>query len=282
MSVLLWSEYKLFLTNLFMTLPISENHIRIGIIQFATNASIVSSITFNVTNLLSAVSNMVNTNNGTKSYGHLGIDLALQEFANSRTTFFPKIIISLSDGEWNGNYSDRNISTLAAINKGVQLTFILKDSFWASVGTTPVNSLYTYQPYYIAENNTFETDFYKIVTFISVLSFLPITNLSRYSGIGGFPISFGGNVSQIGNVLQYNLPSTLFASTTLNTSLNTISNGFIIPYSCILFSASGYSSIPSSTATATIHINGSATPLTTITAGNFTNTGYKTFIIKQY
>jgi len=284
MNVLLWSEYKLFLTSLFMTLPISENQIRIGIIQFATTASVASSITFNVTNLLSTVSNMVNTNNGTRSHGHLGIDLALQEFANttnSRTKFFPKIIISLSDGVWNGNYSDQNISIVAAINKGVQLTFILKDSFLGSLGVFPVNSLYTYQPYYIAENNTFETDFYKIVTFISVLSFLPITNLSRYSGIGGFPISFGGNVSGIGNVLQYNLPSTLFASTTLNSSLNTISNGFIIPYSCILFSASGYSSIASSTATATIHINGSATPLTTITAGNFTNIGYKTLSLRS-
>ena len=284
MDALLWVEYKLFLTRLFMTLPISKNEIRIGIIQFATTASVLSSITFNVTNLLSTVSNMVNTNNGTRSYGHLGINLALAEFANttnSRTTFFPKIIISLSDGAWNGNYSDINISTAAAINNGVQLTFILKDSFWGSLGAMPIKSLYTYQPYYIATNNTFETDFYKIVTFISVLSFLPITNLSRYSGIGGFPISFGGNVSGTDNVLQYNLPSTLFASTTLNSSLNTISNGFIIPYSCILFSASGYSSIASSTATATIHINGSSTPLTTIPEGNFTNTGYKTLTLKS-
>jgi hypothetical protein len=282
MNALLWAEYKLFLTRLFMTLPISENEIRIGIIQFATTASVVSSITFNVTNLLSTVSNMVNTNNGAKSNGHLGIDLALAEFANtdiSRNTFFPKIIISLSDGLWTSNSSERNISITAAINIGVQLTFILKASTWNSGGVYPPNSSYTYQPYYIATNNTFETDFYKIVTFISVLSFLPITNVSRYFGIGGFSISFGGNVSLAGNVLQYNLPSTLFASTTLNTSLNTISNGFIIPYSCILFSASGYSSIASSTATATIHINGSLTPLTTITAGNFTNIGYKTLTL---
>jgi hypothetical protein len=285
MNALLWAEYKLFLTRLFMTLPISKNEIRIGIIQFATTASVVSSITFNVTNLLSTVSNMVNTNNGTRSNGHLGINLALAEFANtdiSRSTFFPKIIISLSDGGWTWtNYSDQKTSIAAAINQGVQLTFIVKDSLEGSNGVFPPNSLYTYQPYYIATNNTFETDFYKIVTFISVLSFLPIINLSRYFGIGGSPISFGGNVSIANNVLQYNLPSTLFASTTLNTSLNTISNGFIIPYSCILFSASGYSSIASSTATASIHINGSVTPLTTITAGNFTNTGYKTFTLRN-
>ncbi|NCX04992.1 MAG: hypothetical protein EBW68_04340, partial [Actinobacteria bacterium] len=50
---------------------------------------------------------------------------------------------------------------------------------------------------------------------------------------GGFPISFGGNASA-GNVLQYNLPSALFATTVLNSTLGTPGNGFVTPYACIL------------------------------------------------
>jgi hypothetical protein len=90
---------------------------------------------------------------------------------------------------------------------------------------------------------------------------------------GGFPISFGGNASA-GNVLQYQLPSALFATTVLNSTLGTPANGFVTPYSCILVAAAAYSTTASATATATIHVNGSATALTTIGAGtNFSVTG---------
>lgn len=91
---------------------------------------------------------------------------------------------------------------------------------------------------------------------------------------GGFPVSFGGNASAAGMVLQYQLPSALFASTVLNSTLGTPGNGFVTPYSCILVAAAAYSTTSSATATATIHINGSATALTTIGAGtNFSVTG---------
>ena len=95
---------------------------------------------------------------------------------------------------------------------------------------------------------------------------------------GGFAISFGGNAG-IGNVLQYNLPSALFASTTLNSTLNTFGNGFVTPISGILVAAAGYSTTPSSSATATIHVNGSATALTTIAAGQFTATTNRTLTL---
>ena len=91
---------------------------------------------------------------------------------------------------------------------------------------------------------------------------------------GGFPISFGGNVSAAGMVLQYQLPSALFSTVTLNSALGTPGNGFVTPYSCILVAAAAYSTTASATATATIHVNGSATALTTIGAGtNFSVTG---------
>lgn len=91
---------------------------------------------------------------------------------------------------------------------------------------------------------------------------------------GGFPVSFGGNASAAGMVLQYQLPSALFASTTLNSTLGTPGNGFVTPYSCILVAAAAYSTTSSASATATIHVNGSAIALTTITAGtNFSVTG---------
>ncbi|NBR60001.1 MAG: hypothetical protein EBT89_12715 [Opitutaceae bacterium] len=90
---------------------------------------------------------------------------------------------------------------------------------------------------------------------------------------GGFPVSFGGNASAAGMVLQYQLPSALFAATVLNSTLGTPGNGFVTPYSCILVAAAGYSTTSASTATVTIHVNGSATALTTIAAGQFTSTG---------
>ena len=97
---------------------------------------------------------------------------------------------------------------------------------------------------------------------------------------GGFPISFGGNASAAGMVLQYQLPSALFATTTLNSSLGTPGNGFVTPYSCILVAAAAYSTTSSTTATATIHVNGSATALTTIGAGtNFSVTGNRVLVL---
>ena len=95
---------------------------------------------------------------------------------------------------------------------------------------------------------------------------------------GGFAISFGGNAG-IGNVLQYNLPSALFASTTLNNTLGTVGNGFVTPISGILVAAAGYSTTSATTATATIHVNGSATALTTIAAGQFTGTTNRTLTL---
>jgi hypothetical protein len=75
-------------------------------------------------------------------------------------------------------------------------------------------------------------------------------------------------------VLQYQLPSALFSTVTLNSALGTPGNGFVTPYSCILVAAAAYSTTASATATATIHVNGSATALTTIGAGtNFSVTG---------
>ena len=95
-----------------------------------------------------------------------------------------------------------------------------------------------------------------------------------WSTMAGFPVIYGGNVTAAGQVLQCGLPAALFGSTTLNSTLGTQGNGFITPYSGILFAAAGYSTTSTASATATIHINGSATALTTIPAGsNFSVTG---------
>jgi hypothetical protein len=121
-------------------------------------------------------------------------------------------------------------------------------------------------------------------------AFLPISTVAgqvlRTTGTvpswatsGGFPISFGGNASSAGMVLQYGLPSALFAATVLNSALGTPGNGFVTPYACILVAAAGYSTTSSATSTVTIHVNGSATALTTITAGQFTATGARTLTL---
>lgn len=274
-----WIACKNFIKNLINTLPISQNEIRIGIIQFATTAAVQSGLTINRSNLLCVVDNMSKIYGG-NSNGHLGLDLALTEFQVNwdfnRNNFFPKIIINISDGIWTGSTLNNDTSINALINSEVNFTFIIKDNGALNqAGNFPEKLLYAYQPYYILPGNTYETDFNKIITFIAGLTLMPITNLLRYSGIGGFSINFGGNVTTPGNVLQYNLPAALFATTTLNNTLNTLSNGFIIPFSCILVSASGYSSIGSANATATIHIDGDQDMFNIISTGNFTNTGKK-------
>lgn len=90
---------------------------------------------------------------------------------------------------------------------------------------------------------------------------------------GGFPVYWGGNASAAGMVLQYGLPSALFATTTLNTTLGLSANGFTTPYAGIIVAAAAYSTTSTSSATATIHVNGSATATVTIPAGQFTSTG---------
>jgi hypothetical protein len=276
-----WTECKNFIKKLINTLPISENEIRIGIIQFATTAAVKSKVIFDRLTLLSVVDNMGRIY-GAGSNGHLGLDLALIEFEFvmnvTRNCFFPKIIINISDGGWNGGNLNNVKSINALVNSQVNFTFIVKDdgTTFNEDGSFPEKLLYAYQPYYIVPGSTYETDFNKIVTFISGLTLMPITNLLRYSGIGGFSINFGGNVRNPGDVLQYNLPASLFAATTLtNSTLNILSNGFIIPYSCILVSAAGYSSTSSASAKATIHIDGNQNTSLIINAGNFTNTGKK-------
>jgi hypothetical protein len=276
-----WTECKNFIKKLINTLPISENEIRIGIIQFANTAAVQSKIIFNRSTLLSVVDNMGRIYGG-NSNGHLGLDLALIEFEFvpnvTRNHFFPKIIINISDGAWTGVDLNNVKSIDALVNSEINFTFIVKDNgLLNQIGSSPEKLLYAYQPYYIVPGNTYETDFNKIVTFISGLTLMPITNLLRYSGIGGFSINFGGNVRNPGDVLQHNLPASLFAATTLtNSTLNILSNGFIIPYSCILVSAAGYSSTASLSANATIHIDGDEVDtLNIINAGNFTNTGKK-------
>lgn len=97
---------------------------------------------------------------------------------------------------------------------------------------------------------------------------------------GGFSVSFGGNASVAGMVLQYQLPSALFASTVLNSTLNLPANGFVTPYAGILTAAAAYSTTGSATATATIHVNGAAA-LTTIAAGQFTATGARALTLSS-
>jgi hypothetical protein len=97
---------------------------------------------------------------------------------------------------------------------------------------------------------------------------------------GGFSVSFGGNASASGMVLQYGLPSALFASTVLNSTLNLPANGFVTPYAGILTAAAAYSTTSSATATATIHVNGAAA-LTTIAAGQFTATGARALTLSS-
>jgi hypothetical protein len=90
-----WTECKNFIKKLINTLPISENEIRIGIIQFANTAAVQSKVIFNRSTLLSVVDNMGRIYGG-NSNGHLGLDLALTEFEFvpnvTHNHFFPKII----------------------------------------------------------------------------------------------------------------------------------------------------------------------------------------------
>lgn len=181
MSESTWNQTKEFVKKIINTLPISENEIRIGIVQFATTGGIQSQLTHDVTNLLSVVENMTRQySSGSK--GHIGLDLALEVFNTSgrhkfldefgtQQTYgfpFPRIIISITDGLWNSN-NEIYLSTAALKNANIQITYIITYSETSSYVTLQENS-YTCQPYFIKQNNTFETDFDKIITFISGLT----------------------------------------------------------------------------------------------------------------
>ena len=184
-----WNQTKEFLKKIINTLPISENAIRIGIVQFATYAAIKSQLTGNVTSLLSLVENMERNLEGA-SNGYKGFDLALEVFNTSgRYQYeafqfpFPKIIISISDGIW-GNYPNTLNSSSALKNADIQFTYILTYSTGLTGTGFPYRCSYTCQPYYIQENNTFTTDFDKITTFISGLTLMrqlskPIDTISN-------------------------------------------------------------------------------------------------------
>jgi hypothetical protein len=98
---------------------------------------------------------------------------------------------------------------------------------------------------------------------------------------GGFCVNYAGNVTAAGMILCSNLPFALVGSATLNSTLGTLQNVFVTPYSGIIVAASGFNATSQSTATATVHVNGSATALITIAAGQFTATAARTLTLSS-
>ena len=96
---------------------------------------------------------------------------------------------------------------------------------------------------------------------------------AAWSTPGGLSCSFGGQVLAAGNILACGVPVALAGSVVLNSVLLSTQNTYVMPYSGILVSASCYSATSAPTATATVHIAGSATPSVTFAAGSFTPTG---------
>jgi hypothetical protein len=92
---------------------------------------------------------------------------------------------------------------------------------------------------------------------------------------GGHFVSFGGNASAAGNVLQFGLPVALHATTTLSSTLGALSQVYVSPYAAIVVACSAISST-SSAATVSVHINSSATALVTSAASQFTATAART------
>jgi len=129
-------------------------------------------------------------------------------------------------------------------------------------------------------------------TTASVTTFLPISavvgNVLRTTGTapswstpGGFQTSFGGSVVAAGNILAYNVPVALVASVPLSSVLATPQNVFVMPVAGILVAASAYNSTGAATATGTVHVAGSATPIVTFAAGSFTSAGTKALTLSS-
>jgi hypothetical protein len=98
---------------------------------------------------------------------------------------------------------------------------------------------------------------------------------------GGFCVNYAGNVTAAGMILCSNLPFALVGSATLNSTLGTLQNVFVTPYAGIIVAASGFSASSQPNATATVHVNGSATALITIAAGQFTATAARTLTLSS-
>ena len=163
-----WYELKQFITNLIITLPVSENGIRIGITQFAVIAALKSPLTSNVSNLLSVVESM-SREYGVGSFGCTGLKLALEEYNLNGRSLVPKIIISISDGSWGGTILFKTTTFTELTNAKIDFTFILKDS---DPFLVPPREWYTYTPYNIKTGNTYVSDFNKIITYIYGLTLM--------------------------------------------------------------------------------------------------------------
>jgi hypothetical protein len=98
---------------------------------------------------------------------------------------------------------------------------------------------------------------------------------------GGFCVNYAGTVTAAGMILCSNLPFALVGSATLNSTLGTLQNVFVTPYSGIIVAASGFNATSQANATATVHVNGSATALITIAAGQFTLTAARTLTLSS-
>ena len=299
----IWGEIKEFLKRIINTLRIYENGIFIGITQFATDAILKIGLSNDLGTILAAVETM-DRNLGYRSQGHLGLDLAREEFVNGETGN-PKIIISISDGLWNGapgvsfevSNSLMYSSMSELIKLGIQHTYILADYIIPAKPYT-----YTYEPYYVQPYTDFNSITYipkpYIADFDNIMPFISGLTLNRNSingsakvGIGGFSVNFAGKVTTAGQVLQYNLPEALIETTTLYPNLypdsydpnNLFYNGFIIPLKCSLFSASGYiqTAIPTPTTTDTITIHENGIKIATIKGDNFITPVHKKFILNS-
>jgi hypothetical protein len=84
-----------------------------------------------------------------------------------------------------------------------------------------------------------------------------------------------------GNILAYNVPVALVASVPLSSVLATPQNVFVMPVAGILVAASAYNSTGAATATGTVHVAGSATPIVTFAAGSFTSAGTKALTLSS-
>ena len=130
-----------FLPAFIDTIPL-DTGMRVGSVQFATSASMVGDFTSDDITAKGYLQSVNKTAEGGKTHTHLGVDRAMDMFANStqRNPGGADVLLVITDGEPGGGMlagSPGDVAFAKAIDRGVKVHFVFVGWYFGSLFTIP-------------------------------------------------------------------------------------------------------------------------------------------------
>jgi uncharacterized protein YegL len=145
-----WKKFVHFTHSLIDTLPIDPDTMRLGIIEFNTNAKLVSGLSSNKAAIQAMVDSRLSKTSEGKTYTDKAVRLALDDLAkNARDTSIPKLMLILTDG-LPSNRTLANAAFADAKRKGVLIQLVTigwvanimpVPASWSSKGFPPLKMM---------------------------------------------------------------------------------------------------------------------------------------------